>query len=91
MATFIIVIGVIILIALIANSTTPEKQVAMISEYFEKALLEHNRGNFKESINILDQAIYLFPKHPQLYNNRGESKYASVSYTHLDVYKRQGL
>ena len=44
-----------------------------------------------ERILLLDQDIYEQPGQPAFDARQGASRLAAVSYTHLDVYKRQVL
>jgi tetratricopeptide (TPR) repeat protein len=74
MVTFLAIIGAIAIIIFIVNNvngTDPNK----VEMYFTKALSAHNRGDYHEAINILNEAIIYCPTNYQLWNNRGNSKY----------------
>lgn len=74
MTTFLIIIGIVGLAFYLLNALN-NVDSSSIEDYFNKAQMEHDRGNYHEAIQILNEAIKKSPNHYQLWNNRGNAKF----------------
>ena len=69
------------------ESVPPETLALIVSEFYEEF-----ENRFGSHIHILDWALHLDEGTPHIHERHVfdcENRYGAVSYTHLDVYKRQ--
>lgn len=71
MVTILAIIGGFFVVAILIKTFSPETSTALMEDYLNKAQVEHSKGDFLASIKILNDAIYLYPKYPQLWNKEG--------------------
>jgi tetratricopeptide (TPR) repeat protein len=74
MITFLAIIGCIAIIIFILDNINVSKR-PNLNKLFPKALESHNRGDYHESIRILNELLNYYPRNYQIINNRGNSKY----------------
>ena len=57
--------------------------------FCNRGLTLHELKRFEKALASYDRALTLRPDYAEALSNRGATLHEPVSYTHLDVYKRQ--